>query len=102
MAINLGAPIGKQKYITVGDINVITSFDWAVFDGRRSGEVPQIELIEYQPIGDQFANRAIKFGKSASELSEGDSYKDTYYAKPTGNKYIFPFFTPEMRSKSNN
>lgn len=95
-------PSGKpQEYLSGGTVNVIEDCEWAIFDGKSvaKAEVPSITLVEYQPIGDQFINRAVQFGKQLA--SGGDSYKDTYKADPTGVKYIFPYFTTEMRSKSN-
>jgi len=105
MAITFSPSDSNQKYLvgSPSDINVIKDCAWAIFDGGSiaAREVPYIRLIEWQPVGDQFATRAIKFISQFN--SEGiDSYKDTYNAKPTGNKYTFPFFTQEMRSKSNN
>ncbi len=95
-------PSGKpQEYLSGKTVNVIEDCEWAIFDGKSvaKAEVPSITLVEYQPVGDQFINRAIQFGKQLE--NGGDSYKDTYKADPTGVKYIFPYFTTEMRSKSN-
>jgi hypothetical protein len=103
MAIRLGTPSGQQDYIKAnGDINVIESCEWAVFDGNSIAkkEVPYIELTEYQPVGDQFSNRANDFQK-LKDFKDGNPYEKTYKADPTGNVYRFPFFTTEMRSKSN-
>lgn len=105
MAITLSEG-GKQNYLVAGDIDVIRDCEWAVFDGKNmkaSAEVPSIKLVEYQPVGDQFANRATRFlpqivGGGGTGL---DAYKQTYKADPTGNNYTFPYFTTEMRSKSN-
>jgi hypothetical protein len=102
MAITISDPTEDQKYLKAGSINVIESCEWAVFDGNSVAkkEVPFIELTEYQPIGDQFLNRAINFSKLI-EAQGGDAYKNTYKAKETTNVYKFPFFTTEMRSKAN-
>lgn len=104
MAITLSEG-GQQKYLVGGDIDVIKNCEWAVFDGKsmKADEVPSIKLIEYQPIGDQFVNRAIQFASQATAAlgGGGDAYKNTYKAEPTGNNYTFPYFTTEMRSKTN-
>lgn len=103
MAIKLGMPSGQQYYIKAnGDINVIENCEWAVFDGNSIAkkEVPYIKLEEYQPVGDQFSNRANDFEK-LKNFEDGSPYEKTYKADPTGNVYVFPFFTTEMRSKSN-
>jgi hypothetical protein len=105
MAITLSEG-GKQNYLVAGYIDVIRDCEWAVFDGKNmkaADEVPSIKLVEYQPVGDQFANRATRFlpqvvGGGGTGL---DAYKQTYKADPTGNNYTFPYFTTEMRSKSN-
>lgn len=103
MAITISGPTGQQKYLTAGSIDVIRDCEWAVFDGDSIAkkEVPFIELTEYQPVGDQFVNRATNFSKLL-EVTGGDAYKNTYKANATGNVYTFPFFTTEMRSKSSN
>jgi hypothetical protein len=102
MAITISGPTGEQKYLTAGTIDVIKDCEWAVFDGNSVAkkEVPFIELTEYQPVGDQFTNRAFNWSKLI-EVQGGDSYKNTYKANATGNVYTFPFFTTEMRSKVN-
>lgn len=105
MAITLSEG-GKQNYLVAGDIDVIRDCEWAIFDGenmKAAAEVPSIKLMEYQPVGDQFANRATRFlpqvvGGGGVGL---DAYKQTYKADPTGNNYTFPYFTTEMRSKVN-
>lgn len=105
--INL-TPTGEQRYIANNKIDVIRQCEWAIFDGanfsKAADEVPAIYLNEYQPIGDQFATRAVNFIKKITTSFGGfageDAYKDLYRAKPTGNEYTFPFFTPEMRTKS--
>lgn len=103
MAITLSAPVGKYKYLIGGEIDVIKNCEWAVFDGKsmKASEVPSIRLKEYQPIGDQFSNRALQFAKQATAQESLDAYKNTYKAKPTTNEYVFPYFTTEMRTKSN-
>lgn len=105
MAITLSEG-GKQKYLVGGDIDVIRDCEWAVFDGSNMNaakEVPYIQLIEYQPIGDQFSNRAVQFASqiTAAASGGGEAYKKTYKAEPTGNEYKFPYFTTQMRSKTN-
>jgi len=107
MAITFKPSSDKQKYLVGSppNIDVIKDCAWAIFDGNSiaAKEVPYARLIEWQPIGDQFATRAKKFIAQKDGISEGmDSYKDTYSAKKTGNTYTFPYFTQEMRSKSNN
>jgi hypothetical protein len=105
MAITLSER-GKQKYLFAGDIDVVSNFEWAVFDGKNmkaAAEVPSISLVEYQPVGDQFSNRAMRFlPESVYGGGVGlDAYKKTYKADSTKNTYKFPYFTTEMRSKSN-
>ena len=110
MAITFSPSSSNQKYLigSPSDINVIKECAWAIFDGKSMAakEVPSIRLIEWQPLGDQFLTKPRKF---IEQLASGggaggalDSYKDTYRAEKTGNKYTFPYFTSEMRSKSNN
>lgn len=107
MAITFN-PSGTDQNYLVGspsDVDVIRECAWAIFDGKSiaAKEVPYIRLIEWQPIGDQFVTRGLKFISQLDGLSKGmDSYKDTYKGVKTGNKYTFPYFTSEMRSKSNN
>jgi len=102
---------GSSNYISVGEINVIEDYAWAIFDGKSlcdSSEVPSIMLTEYQPVGDQFAARAEKFIYAILDAANGnsgsltDSYKNTYKAKPTGNIFVLPYFCQSMRSRSNN
>lgn len=110
MAISFSPSSTNQKYLigSPSDINVIKECAWAVFDGKSmaAGEVPYIKLIEWQPLGDQFLTKPRKFIEQlASGQGAGgglDAYKDMYRAEKTGNKYTFPYFTSEMRSKTNN
>lgn len=97
---------GKALLLTAlkgqyGDVNglfdVVNNYNWTYTKLRKNLNIPYIELLEYeQDSATLYAQLAYWRDAVSSGLGIGDNdgnpYKNLYHAKPTGTRFILPFF----------
>ena len=107
---NIGGQVGDSKFdfvdgptgskiLKIGTVDVVNEYDWSLSNkDAANAEVPTIELIEYQQTASGI-ERNINFWVNqvdevlASENFRANPYEKLYTAKPTGNMYIFPYYS---------
>lgn len=95
-----------------GNIDVVNDFSWTLSPKSARGDVPYIQLVEYQQTAGQLIASMIYFSRLAtnavSDISTlitapknpGDVYQLKYIAEPTGFVYKFPYFNSKKTSRS--
>lgn len=93
------------------DGNVVKNYPWCISLNGDKSDVPFIKFIEYQQTTSglyqsisYWAAGGADVVKSAlkGELTlQSNPYKDLYYAQPTGQEFIFPYYNPYHHNISN-
>ena len=97
-----------------GLVDVVNNFSWTLSPKNARGDVPYVELTEYQQTSGQLgasllyysriAMNAVDNGAGAifSPSDPAEVYKYKYLAQPTGFVYRFPYFSTVKHNRSTN
>ena len=103
----LQSKFGKKIYPQGVTIDVVSNMNWLQkrsLTNEELGQVPRIILTEYQMSMNGLYS-TLRFYKTAfanSNFKNGEinPYENLYSAKPTGMKFIFPYFNEELDNHS--
>lgn len=97
-----------------GIIDVVTQMPWTLSPYFSRLDVPRMHLTEYQQSTGQLIASVIYFSRTfdgitlqnatdkiAGKANYAEVYKNKYFAKPTGFKYILPYFSEVITSRTN-
>ena len=106
MSAILQSKFGKKIYPQGKTIDVVSNMNWLQkrsLTDEELNQVPRIELTEYQ-MSKNGLYSTLKFYITALANSnlkkEINPYENLYSAKPTGMKFIFPYFNEELDNHS--
>lgn len=98
----------------VGMVNVVNDFAWTLSPKESRGDVPYVQLKEFQQNGGQLIASILYYARLANNTATkgvydglwnpsdpSEAYKFKYIADPTGWEYQFPFFSTTHTSRSN-
>lgn len=101
------------KPLDDGLINVVRDMPWTLSPISSRGDVPYIELTEFQQTTGQLIASLVYYARVLNNINKDgigtvlkpdnpeDVYRYKYFAEPTGFKYILPYFNTKKLTRGN-